>query len=237
MSQLCALGENCDRFDRKTGVPGETFGYNLCNTCFAHSTADISALVYDYVDLSQIIARKDGHSEAKISRPKPASTPPIDLAVFTLRDDIEWVLLQAEYEVRHMEGGPQRDTAHARGGHNVSTSVPFLLDRLEKLAGLKNPSRKNPAPPDTGPEIIHALRRFHMHARRILGRDELNIALPGACPQCHAPRLSRRDGSETVTCAACGVAIPWTVYQKLVTLAITKIEPIHMRLDRNQSQP
>lgn len=234
MSRLCRLGPFCDRYNRRTGFPGETGGFNLCETCAVHAVSDIAALLYDFVDLSQIVARHAARSEAKISRPKPESVPPLDMSVVALRDDIEGVLCRAEQELRRLHRLPLRTPRNARPGYNVDQALAIVLPRLEVLAGLE-PLPPDAWPPTTGAEMVSVLRQLHRRAHALLGRKDLTVALPGACPACHAMKtLSRRDGSDTVLCGSCGHAMTWDAYRKSVTLVVTEVVPIPTRLTRNQ---
>lgn len=232
MSQFCTLGAFCDSRDRKTGRPGESHGYNLCELCAEKALGDVAGLLYDFVDLSQVIARRDGRSDVKISRPKPESIPPIDLAVDTMRSDVEQALLRAEMMVRYADQLPARDGSNARAGYNVDQAVRIVLPRLELLAGLYLLQ-----PPVTGPAVINELRSLHRRARTLLGRNELKVALPGACPKCKVvSSLSRRDGSDTVSCGSCEHRMTRDQYQQAVTLVVTEVVPTPVRLSRNQQQ-
>lgn len=210
MSRLCVLGADCDRYQ---SAPGDTWGFNLCDTCHSHFTNDVASLLYTYLDLCQHIARKDGHSEAKISRPKPASTPPIDLNVHTLRSDVEAALLDAERDLRFAADGPLRDPANVREGFNVQTAVDYVRPRVDALAGLP-----------FGPGHLLRLRSLRLKARTAMGLADLTISLPGFCPKCHVQGgLTRRDGTEAVVCGSCRHAMHWSDYQRLVTLVVTEI--------------
>lgn len=227
MSRLCTLGGFCNGRDQHKGWPAYSHGYNLCELCAEKTLGDVAALVYDFVDLSQIVARRQGHSDTKISRPKPESVPPIDLAVDTLRSDIERTLLLAEEQVRVTQRLPVRGgTANARAGYNVDQAVKIILPHLDALAGTI-----------LGVEVISELQWLHRQARKLLGRIELKVALPGACPKCKViSSLSRRDGSDTVSCGSCEHRMTRDQYQKAVTLVVTEVVPTPVRLTRNQQQ-
>jgi hypothetical protein len=211
MSRLCILGADCDRYQSAT--PGDTWGFNLCDTCHSHFTNDVASLLYTYVDLCQHIARRDGHSEAKIARPKPASTPPIDLNVYTLRSDITAAVFAAETDLRAVYAMPPREIDNVREGFNVQAAVMYVRPRVDQLAGLPG-----------GPEHLLLLRSLRLKARKVMGLADLTIALPGFCPKCHVQGgLTRRDGTEAVVCGSCRHAMHWSDYQKLVTLVVTEI--------------
>jgi hypothetical protein len=226
MSSLCSFGSACESFDKSTAAAGATYGFHICNRCLAHYVGDISALLFDYLDLSQIIARRDGHSESKISRPKPASVPPIDLNVDAARSAIAEALGLVEMDLRTATGTRPRYTLHARSGYNVQQAVAFIAPRVDTLAGLQDlPSWSDAYDHEdaTGVSALTDLSRLHRRARRMCGLSELTIALPGYCEKCHVAALSRRDGSDTVHCGSCGFAQPWDAYRKRVTLRVTEI--------------
>jgi hypothetical protein len=224
MGSLCVLGAECEWYERG---PSPSHGFNLCDGCTTHCRADVSALVYDYVDLSQVIARRDGHSEAKISRPKPSSTPPIDLAVDTLRSDITGALLTAELVVRQALALSARPNLHVRDGFNVQQAAGLVAAHVDALAGLAVPPWAAAADNMdlTGADLLMRLRSLHSRARRTAGLADLTVALPGYCPKCQAQALSRRDGCDTVHCGSCRFAWPWAEYQRHVTLVVTQIDP------------
>lgn len=221
MNSFCTFAEQCGSYDRVSHLPGFTEGHNLCDQCWAHSSGDVYALLFDYLDLSQLIARRDGHSDAKIARPKPASTPPIDLNVDTLRSDMAVGLLGAEVGLRRALAVPVRVNLHVREGFSVQQSVSFVGPRVDALAGMDEIPLGDA--PTSGVEVLTYLRELHRRARRVAGLSDLTIALPGPCPKCAVNALSRRDGSDTVNCGSCRHAWPWADYQKHVTLQVTEI--------------
>ena len=226
MSSFCRLAEQCENYDRVSHLPGLSLGYNLCDPCLAHSTGDVSALIFDYLDLSQLIARRDGHSESKISRPKPASMPPIDLNIDTLRRQMAVALVDAEMMLRRACGIPVRINLHVRDGFSVQQAVSFLAPRVDALAGVSAvPGWTDEGDPPSGVQVLLSLRDLHRTAQRVVGVTDLTISLPGPCPRCHVSALSRRNGSGTVDCGSCRYAWPWDEYQKHVTLQVTAIPP------------
>lgn len=225
MSTFCALGESCERYDKAAKAPGLSYGYNLCDSCTDHCAADVAALVYDYVDLSQIIARRDGQTEVKIFRPKPASVPPIDLGVDTLRSAIMGELLTGELAVRSAVKLPARVNLHVRDGFNVQQAATVVAKHVDTLAGLASVPAWVDNTESSGVQVLTGLRSLHRRSRGAVGLLDLTIALPGYCPKCRAQALSRRDGSDTVHCSACSFAWSWLQYQRHVTLVVTQILP------------
>jgi hypothetical protein len=226
MSSHCLFDEMCFDYDSTTRMAATTFGYNLCPMCHTRSVGAVSALVFDYVDLSQMIERRQGHSDSKIARPKPESAPPIDLVVDTLRSDIAEALESCEYVVREVRREHVASLGATRQGHRVQRAARLVSRHVEQFAGLALPawfqiSDDDGGPPFCGVDALLMVRRLHDQARRLLGVTDLVITLPGYCERCRLSTLRRRNGSDTVQCAACMAVQPWSEYQKRVTLTVT----------------
>jgi hypothetical protein len=155
----------------------------------------LDLLRFDYLDLSQLAAKRDGHSEAKISRPKPESSPTIDLDIFTLRSQMVELARAAEESVRIRLGMLHTSPAKVREGFALSSAVHFLYPRVDELA-------VTPAVPAywdddladlSGAQTLFVFGVLHRRARRVCGVDPKTIAVPGFCPSCSAPGLRRHD--------------------------------------------
>lgn len=186
---------------------------------------DIRCLTFDYVDLSQLIARTEQPSDAKIARPKPKSQPPIDLDVDDLRTRITetvWIWQQA---LRWASGLPALDNAPARDGWRVSVAVAALLPRVQLWADLPpvgafHDGRDEPLTWVDGFNGIERLRQLHRQARMRAGLTPKNISLPGECPQCGTHALYRRDGTDAVSCGNCRGSWTYDDYSRYVRLMI-----------------
>lgn len=156
-------------------------------------------LRYDYVDLSQLIPKKDSFSESKISRPKPESSPPLDIAVFTLRSDLAWYCVGAEVRLRSRLGMLHAGYRPMREGYGLDAAVRFLSPRVDELAAM-------PAMADliSGVEYLMAFSDLHRRARKVCGLDPRTISVPGDCPKCLTPTLRRHDDNpDRIWCARC----------------------------------
>jgi hypothetical protein len=207
---FCVLGENCSVFDRHTKTSGLSLRSPLCEGCRNRARRELDLLRFDYVDLSQLIAKSDGRSEAKISRPKPESSPTIDLSVFTLRSQIVELARAAETAVRIRQHTPSTASPWVREGFALSSSIAFLYPRVDELALTASvPARWDDDLGDLdGPQTLYTVGVLHRRARRVCGVDPRTIRVPGLCPSCSAPTLCRHDDDpQRLWCAACHIQL------------------------------
>lgn len=212
---FCVLNQNCSVFDRRMETPGLSHRNPLCEGCRNRSRRELNLLRYDYVDLSQLIARRDGVSEAKISRPKPGSVPPVDVEVFTLRSVIAAAARSAEDGLRrHL--GMVHPSAKVREGYGLSDAVAFLHPRVDDMAtmppfvGLW--ASEAPSLAD-GPQVLLLLGELHRRARKVCGVDPKVIRVPGVCPSCSVPALRRyEDDPGRVWCHFCNLQMSGREY-------------------------
>lgn len=218
---FCVLGENCSVYDRHSKVAGVSLRNPLCEGCRNRADRDLNLLRYDYVDLSQLIAKKDGHSEAKIARPKPESSPPLDVGVLTLRSDIAASCFEAEIRLRAYSGDRPRPPENVREGWGLDASIRYLRPRLEELALM-------PAIADliSGVEYLLEFSTLHRRARKVCGLDPRTIGLPGDCPQCHTPTLRRHDDdAERVWCGRCNLHLSKDDYYAAQRMQFAPVTP------------
>lgn len=206
---FCVLGENCSVFDRLAKTSGLSRHNPLCEGCRNRAQRELNLLRYDYVDLSQLIGKSDGSSDVKISRPKPESSPAIDLAVFTLRSRIAVSCRQAEDALRVMHGFPPI-SLRMREGYRLADSVFFLSPRVDDLARMPlvlGEWGDDGAALD-GPQVLLLFGFLHRRARRVCGLDPRVVGVPGHCPSCSATALRRHDDDpERVWCGFCQVRL------------------------------
>jgi len=221
MTDRCALGEHCHSGN------DTPIRRHLCVVCEYDHARDVRALVYDFVDLTQLIPRGRHLPTDAISRPKPGPTLPLDANILALRDDIRLILTHWELRMRWAQRlfvppGAVRD------GHAVQRAVDIIAPRVDAIAGIRDNEGgpADPSPYDTGVLALLRMRELHGVARARVGHHARTIALPGQCPDriCRAETLTRLDGSDTVTCRTCGNAWTYPDYQAYVTLKVTAIE-------------
>lgn len=213
----------------------------LCHSCEERYRRIVGLLVYDYVDLSQLIGRRSRLPEEHLSRPKAASVPPIDLWIEALRRDIAFSLSVWEPHVREDAGLPQRATLNAREGFNVDAAVRTIAPRVDLLAAIERVYARHDGvqlPPTVrdGIEGLSRLAALHDLTRRVTGVAKTGWTLPGDCPECHVSALRRYDGEEWVSCGACRRTWPYVEYQRWVRLVVDEILQQHPVTDSPQSR-
>ncbi len=216
----CLFGRECLQRHNNEPAPVDTF--SLCPACRTDSFEDITNLRRDYAELGDRLEKVQRPAEVYVSGNKPGSSPPINLAVDTLRSDISRTALDAEDVVRDVAGMWPRSPLRPRA-FDVDVALRVVAGHVEDLAA----ARVVPTWVTTarrGFDLLRALRRLHRHCGRLLGRDTLQ-PLPGMCPGCHAHAIGREEGSSLIGCRACGRYLGWEEYQQLITLTITPVPP------------
>lgn len=225
---FCVLGENCSVYDRRTETSGISFRNPLCEGCRNRSRRELHLLRYDYVDLSQLIAKRDGNSEAKIARPKPGSVPVIDVDVFTLRSEIAEVARNAEVALRaHL--GNLHPPAPVREGYALSSSVAYLGPRVDDMARVPvfvALWASEGAYEVDGAQVLVLLGALHRRARRVCGVDPKVIRVPGLCPSCSVPALRRHDDDpERYWCQGCNLQVSREEYLAAQRMLFAPVTP------------
>jgi len=202
---FCALEKHCTVYDRVQNISGLSYGNPLCEGCRNRCVSDLNFLRYDFVDLSQILVPGDARSEAQIFRPKPESSPPIDMRAYGLREDIHSVLTATEDAVRQLRQERPRITAGVRQGYAVDQAVRYLCDRVQDIADTSYVwAREINGEPLHGADVLTEFGRLHGKARALLGLADLSVGLAGACPYCAVPALRRREPDDgKVWCGRC----------------------------------
>lgn len=225
MGIFCIFGESCMGFDADSRTPAPSGPCNLCEPCENEFTLMMKSLVSDYIGLSRMIARANGFYDEKTARPKPASSPPIDLGVDELRSDMVRVVGIWEREVRTYVGLPPRPPGSVRQGYALHEGVKVLWPRVDLMAGLGptlptvHLARYRPVAL-SGKDALFCLRALHWRARSKIGLQPREYRLPGDCPGCSSPLLVRVDGEDLVRCSACTSVLTYVQYQRLVSLAV-----------------
>lgn len=221
---FCALGDDCSVWDSRAKVPGMCVSISICQGCRNRTISELRMLRLDYVDLTQILPPTSTPNEVRIFRPKPESTPPLNLPAFTLRHQIAHVVLLADHHVR-LRYGP-RLTLPAREGAALDHALRHLETRVGDLAGLGvtegywDPSAELTSDLD-GPQMLLLFGSLHRRARVMLGLNAPVLALPGECPKCQVAALRQRaDEPQRVWCQACKTAFDRRSYLDIVSLRI-----------------
>lgn len=226
----CLLGENCVVYDPGADMPGLAETHFLCLGCHEATRNTLNLLRYDYVDLSQIIAKIDARSDGKIFRPKPESAPPINMAVFTLRGDIAWYVGMLAITVRRATGGaPRIHHMPVREGYALDHDVRYLVERVPAIASLPATeahwlsSMDTPQPYD-GRDMVMQLSWLHRAARRLCGTETRTITVPGHCPDCQTPSLRREsDDTDKIWCVHCRIKLSQDEYLAAIRLQLPSL--------------
>lgn len=225
---FCVLAEECSVYDRTAQLPGIARSTPLCEGCRRRSESELNLLRYDYVDLSQLIPARDGHSDAKIARPKPASKPTIDLQVFTLRGEIAYALRVTEVALRVYLGDRVPAELPVREGFAMDNSIRYLQPRVDELAGMPATEahwRLSGTVTETlsGPEVLLLLGRLHHRARKICGLEPMTITVPGMCPSCSTASLRRKDDDDDkIWCIHCRLVFSKEMYFQSQRMIFTR---------------
>lgn len=223
---FCILDKECSVYDRHSKLSGITRRAFICEGCFMRGRSELNLLRYDFVDLSQHLPPADSRSDAHIFRPKPESSPPLDMSVLALRDELVELLTDAEDAVRSWVGDRPR-VGRVRDGFAVDQAVRYLSDRVDDLADV--PTVRDPQPPGerlTGVQALVGFGVVHRRARRCVGLLEPLVAVPGPCPECGVPALRRRgDDPSRVWCQKCHKAMTREGYYQACRMQFAPVTP------------
>lgn len=219
----CAFGVDCSVYDSVIKTPGIRYLSPICEGCRGRSVGLLRSLRLDYVGLSQALPRSDSRGQTKIFRPRPESSPPIDVAVFTLRHQIAHACRVAEAAVRDTFGGDgPRVGAGVREGFAMSEALVYLEARVEALAGLGVTEGcwdvdSGLTEALSGPQVLMWLARLHDRALLLLGLSARKITVPGYCGHCGHGALARRDDDESrVWCDVCKKSMDSHTYSQVI---------------------
>lgn len=184
----------------------------------------IEALPLDYAELTSAIGSRPTPPDGPGAPNKPASTPPINLAIDTLRSRIVYTAAAWEEILRDHCRLSARREGTVRESWSIVQSVRVIAPRVDLLATLPHTDgyfdgaecglvRRN------GLEGLRSLLRLHTLTDDILGRGAITVRLPGLC-RCGAEQLRRDVGADTVYCAACAGRWPHAEYLAHVRMSV-----------------
>ncbi len=217
---FCHFADQCTVYDSTRKLSGMTGRLsNICEGCRGRAEREIGLLKFDYVDLSQLIPTAGMRTnEAQIYRPKPQSSPPLNMNAYALRSEVAWLLLSMEHAVRQV----MADTAAmvpstAREGYRLDAAVRYLQVRVVDVARLPAMvqcwSSHDEQPSALGGlDLLLRVTRVHHAARTMLGLQPRRIKVPGQCPGCQLWTLTRVEDSERVSCMACNLHLSTADY-------------------------
>jgi hypothetical protein len=183
--------------------PGWAVAGPLCETEVRAAVRDVPLLLWDVLDLEQMIPRS--LSQALDGQPSGRPGPPVPLALApeALQAEIVHVLTTWEVEVRAAcrlsepaERGPnlpwhttvsrRPPLAKVRAGAAVQRALTVLAPRMPELAripatAVQATGVEDPCDDMAGWEAVLALSRLHARARSMLGRTRRTFLVPGSC--------------------------------------------------------
>lgn len=207
---FCSMAVACAVYDARLRVAGVCISASICEGCRNRATSELRMLRIDYVDLSQEILKNPVKTDVRIFRPRPQSSPPLDMQVLTLRHDIANAAILADAALRRRFGPPgPRWSGPVREGVALDHALRHLEANVERLAGLGAihgcwDLSSGLSEALSGPQVLLRMGMLHRRARTVLGLAPVTITLPGECPSCRVPALRRHDDDpERIWCAAC----------------------------------
>lgn len=224
---FCLLGEACCVYDHSTQSPGITHGFPVCTGCHNRIRADLHRLRYDFIDLSQMIPKGDMRNDAHIFRPKPESSPPMNMAAYNLRAQIVYFIgVCATVVRRHDRSSPRGRAGAAREGFALDDDLRFLVARaglLVALGPVEHYWRDDEFVLSTmdGPAIVAEVGSMHHRAKQLCGLEPRTLRVPGDCPHCLVASLRRLDDdTERIWCEHCSRAMTGDEYSAVMRMKI-----------------
>ena len=215
----CMSGPKCKSHDGRTAYPTTN---PLCDACLDTAHHDITALVYDYLDLAQLHEGSLSQAINDTTRGGSGEAPmPIVAHVEALQAEMVYVTCLWEFEVRtaHRLHNPQTFTAlwrstvydtinlpaheivrrRARPGRLIQCAVATITPRLQLLSQLPAAlvcatGVEDPPAEMFGWQAVHQLADLHHKSRTALGRTVRKFWIPGECWSCPARPTPGVDG-------------------------------------------
>lgn len=223
---FCQFDAKCCVYDSHTECPGYSGTNIICNGCHDQSRRELNQLRYDYVDLSQLIPRGDARSEDQIFRPRPESSPPINVHVWHVRSEIAYQVMLTAMHLRGELGTGGHQQMPSREGWRLDHDIRYLGDHVADVAALPASERhwSTEAAELTerdGIAMLAAFGALHRRARKLCGTDPRTITVPGDCPRCLAPSLRRHaDNSEVIWCVHCAQKMTGDEYHAVIRMQL-----------------
>lgn len=231
----CYRSERCVDYERvenvgRLGAPiNATVG--LCDSCERHVARALESLPRDYVDLDLALSgRTTGLAQVVAGTPEPPV--PISLSVEAVQREIVheafcWAESTAEVIGVSWDTQQMRDT---RPGFALQRACRLLSGALSvflALRGSVHPGWAYGCSTELerdGLDGAVVLLDLRYRARNLSGQSRLISHLRMPCPRCECPALEQRDGSDTITCTACGRPYSLDEYDQLCTLRVNRWE-------------
>lgn len=233
----CRRGSRCANHETDAATPTIKRGApinaaeGLCHTCTRQLHRAIVDMPRDYLDLeSALTGIRDGLRQ--VVGGTPELPVPISLTIEAAQAELLheaqcWA--ESTAEVIGVWWDTQR-AQHSRPGIVLERAKRLLTGGLSAFLALRNVVHTAWACGEwvtldrDGLDGAIVLFDLHHRARTLTGLTRLVNRLPTPCPRCERVALERADGSETITCAACGRPYTWNEYRQLCGLYLPRKE-------------
>lgn len=232
--RLCAAGEHCR--DHHNGQPAPAGDGPLCEACLQAAESACTALVGDYVGLTQHLPPSVGVWGDGQPRGTGELRVPMRLGVEALQREIWWVLTAWEQVVREHDRLSDSITRGVRAGWAVQAAAGILRPRIRLLATIPATEFAGyPRLDDSETYRWRSIEYAHVPGwrgvlditalhRRAVGMQGLTAATPEHCHGvpccgCDAKDLYREPaGGDGVFCGSCGLRYTPAAYTDWVKL-------------------
>jgi len=224
----CRTGDRC-RWRDRTG-PALVDGLVVCDGCLATMDRSVGGLLWDYVDLEQLIPMATSRGQLVSGTREPASL--LSLHVEALQRAI-WHTVTTWEEIIRERAALSEPTVGVRPGWAVQRAIEVIRPRMRLLINVEPvavwPDGFTGVPADrSGVDAGLAFVSLHNRARVVLGLTRQTDELYGLCwmysmrhpTGCGWPTLRRDAGSETVYCANCSARCSWDNYRSYLGLMV-----------------
>lgn len=230
----CRRGSRCANHETDAANPKVKRGApinpteGLCDSCTRHLHQAIVDMPRDYLDLeAALTGTRDGLRQ--LVGGTPELPVPISLTIAAAQTELLheaqcWA--ESTAEVIGILWDTQK-ASRSRPGIVLERAKRVLTGGLSAFLALRGVVHTGWS---YGEWITHerdgldgalALLDVHHRTRALAGMNRFVNRLPTPCPRCERVALERADGSETVTCAACGRPYTWDEYRQLCGLFST----------------
>lgn len=227
----CAAADGCRGAD--TAGPAWVDSGPLCRQCLDVAMRDVRALIYDYLDLEQLLPVQSGSRLEWVSGSRDPSVP-LALGAEALQAEILHTLTLWDEVVRDFCGLSAPKIGRVRGGWAVQRAAETIAPRVGKLARVEAwpvllDGMDGPLTDVSGVEAVLSFTALHRRARAALQLTRKIEAMAGYCwlrtvtygDGCGMPTLRRESGSETVYCEHCGGRATWDDYRRQLGMVPT----------------
>lgn len=204
-----------------TGAP-TMLADSLCSRCVRRVELAAGDLWTDYLALRRLVVEPSAPMVGEIHSGAPDSKVPVNVHADALCTDI------ASTMHRCAEVVADRMNTNAAPEGDVASNLTLVETNIDVLLSVPahDAMQWNQAGDDwvsvrgDGVDLALRLVELHRQARAAIGVDRSYERMPLPCPKCESHRLVRYDGTDTVTCRACGYSATSDGYHQLTHVAV-----------------